>query len=122
MDSSTLRRLAVEGIAATPGDDLTVLALWCRDFCEASGDARYCSVADTLTALDQWRQQHDESGGVPTGLLRDIDQVIQAWLPDVLDADVPADASQLARTLRQEVQSLLLEPAEWAKRGYVQPD
>lgn len=121
MDSSTLRRLANEGLAAAPGDELTDLAIWCRDYCEASGDGRYCSLGETLRSLDDWRQQHDERGGVPAGLLRDIERVIKAWLLAILDAEDPAEGSQLARTLRQEVQSLLLDPAEWAARGYTDP-
>lgn len=123
MDSYALRRLASEGLEAAQGDDLTGLALWCRDYCEASGDARYCSVGDALRSLDEWRQEHDERGGVPYALLNEIDRIIKAWLPDILDLDDPADASQLARTLRQEVQSLLLGPDEWVARGYaVRPD
>ena len=120
MDSSALERLAAEGLSATPGNELTDLAVWCRDYCEASGDGRYCSVGDTLRSLDDWRVEHDERGGVPSALLTQIDRVIKSWLPDILALEDPADATQLARTLREEVQSLLLGPAEWVERGYAE--
>lgn len=120
MDSSSLRKLATDGFAAAPGDEFTDLAVWCRDYCEASGDGRYCSLAETLKSLDDWRREHDERGGVPNALLNEIEHAIKTWLPDILDAEDAADGSQLARTLRQEVQSMLLGPSDWVDRGYAE--
>lgn len=48
MDKRTFSQLASVGLSAGPGKVLTDLWVWCRDYCEASGDARYCLIGDTL--------------------------------------------------------------------------
>lgn len=121
MDSSTLERLARDGFAAVPGDQLTDLAVWCRDYCEASGDGRYCSVGETLRSIDDWWREHDEPGGVPTELLREIEHEVMSWLPAVLAAVTPGDGAALARTMREAVQARLLGPSDWRRDGYVDP-
>lgn len=113
MDSSTLRRFAEEGFRAVPGHALADLAVWCRDYCEISGDARYCSIGEALRRVDEWRTEYDESGGVPTALLSQIDHVVRRDLPAILDAATPADGSLLARGFREEVTGFLLPPERW---------
>lgn len=111
MDSFALRRLAEQGFS---GDtQLTDLAVWCIDFCEASGDARYCSVGQALRSLDEWWSRYDESGGVPAEFLRRIEEVVKGRLPDILDTESAADAAPLARLFRQEVESLLFDVRDW---------
>lgn len=46
-------------------------------------------------------------------LLTEIDELIKARLPDILELADPSDASQLARILREEVQSRLIGPSGW---------
>ncbi len=76
MDYSTLSRLGAEGLAAVPQDQLTTLDDSCQDWAEATGDARYCFIAKVLSAVDSWREEHDEAGGVPEDLLAEDGGVI----------------------------------------------
>lgn len=119
MDKSRLRSLAVDGFQGVLPSELTELALWCRDWCEASGDARYCVVSDTLRTVDEWWLVHDEYGGVPQPLVGELEALIVDHLGTVLDLDDPAAASQVARTMREQVVSLLSGPAEWRAQGWV---
>jgi hypothetical protein len=115
VDLSTLRALATEGLGfdAVHGDDVETLSDWCWDWCEQTGDARFCSISRMLGHLDAWWTEHDESGGVPSALLKRIESVIQRDLQRILDATDPASGSVMARALRQEVDGYLLPPSEW---------
>jgi hypothetical protein len=113
VDSSTLRRVAREGLASVNAQQLTDLALWCRDYAEASGDARYASIGAALKSLDDWRTEYDEAGGIPADLIAAADRLVTTRLPAILDAEDPADASALARTFREETEALLLPPERW---------
>lgn len=119
MDSSTLRALAHGGFQAVPASQFVDLAAWCRDYCEASGDARYCAVGTAFGAVGVWWDEHDEAGGIPSKLADEIETTITRWLPQVLEFQDPADAAPMARALREEVQALLLPPAKWVERGYL---
>ena len=113
MDSSRLRSLAAEGFEVVPGDLLTTLAAWCREWCVATGDARFCIIGDTLAALDEWRREHDEAGGVPTRLLDDIESHLTRNLAMSISAERPVDGAYWADTMRREVLPLLLPPSQW---------
>ena len=113
MEAAQLRRLATEGFAATRGERLSDLAVWCRDIGEASGDARYSSIGEVLRSINDWWAEHDEAGGVPASIVRRLEGLLASYLPDILDLDSPADASPLARLLREETQCLLLAPRDW---------
>jgi hypothetical protein len=116
VDSSTLDRFADIGFAAVPGGALRDLAAWCCDYCEATGDARYCAIGRMLLAVDEWWSQYDESGGVPSGIVQQVETLIRRDLPAILGQDSPADAGVLARLLRQEVTALLVGPERWPLR------
>jgi ketol-acid reductoisomerase len=111
VDYSTLSRLGVEGLAAVSGEQLTTLADWCQDWAEATGDARYCFIAKTLSAVDAWREHHDEAGGVPAELLLAIDALVRAELPAALAADTPSHGAHLAADLCRSVLPILQPPA-----------
>ena len=118
MDLETLQRLAREGFNGVPGDRLTDLWLWCRDFCEASGDGRYCAISETIRSVDEWRMEHDERGGVPTALLDEIERLLTSLLPAAIGAELASDGAMLARSMREQVQALLIGPAGWRAQGY----
>jgi hypothetical protein len=111
VDSFALRRFAEQGFATTPA--LADLAAWCTDFCEASGDARYCSVGQALRRLDDWWGEYEEGGGVPAALIDHIDRFVTQRLPEVLAFESASDAGPLARSFRQEMESLLLDVRDW---------
>lgn len=118
MDHETLERLAADGLSALPGNQLHDLAVWCWDWCEVTGDGRYCSLWRTLDDLDAWLSEHEERGGVPRALAKEIDGLIRSRLGEVLQADSPESGAVLARNLRIEVAERLLPPSEWVSEGW----
>ena len=118
MDLQTLRSLP-DGLLAGSGA-LTSVAIWCRDWCAATGDGRYCILGEALGALDEWWSEHNERGGVPTALLAELQAVLASRLADVLDAPLPADGASLAALLRDEVCALLLPASAWVANGYAE--
>ena len=118
MDVKSLELLAANGFSGISGDQLGDLAVWCRDYAEASGDARFSSIGEALFSLDEWWSEHDERGGIPVRLKDEIEDVLTSRLPDILSATSPSDAAPLARLLREEVQSKLIGPQEWVLEGY----
>ena len=115
MDQASLRRLAEQGFRGVPADRLRALADWCWDYGEASGDARFCSLARTLWMIDDWWTEHD---AVDPAVAADIESAIVADLGAVLDAEDPASGSMLARSMRQRVGPRLLPPEQWpSQRG-----
>lgn len=120
MDLSTLQNLATNGFSAVRADQLGDLAIWCRDYSEATGDARFAAVAQGLLELSEWWSEHDESGGIPVPLRDDIEAVIKNRLPDVLAAESPRDAGPLARIFREEIERHLSGPQQWIADGYVE--
>jgi hypothetical protein len=113
MDWSTLSRLATGGFAAVPIEDFRDLGAWCQDWCESTGDGRYCLVAAVLTMIDAWWDEH----GVPSELVAAVDLVITSRLPGILEVDRSSGAL-LAAGLRDEVGPLLLPPSAWVEHGY----
>ena len=113
MDSSTLRRLGVGGFDAVSWDELHDLSEWCRDWCESTGDGRYCTLADVLRMIDEWDDQ-----GVPSELLSEVERALTA-IPGIIDSESSSGAV-LAVGLREEVARFLLPPSEWVRQGYVE--
>lgn len=118
MDRATLDRLAVGGFGEVPATELAGAAAWCSDWCDATGDGRFCILGDVLRAVDQWLNRHEGGGGVPTALRDRISSELMSSLPAVLDAPEPGDGSLLAASLRSEVMPLLLEPESWGEAGW----
>lgn len=56
---------------------------------------------------------------MPSALLEEIERAITTLRPDVVGAYDPADGALIARTLHEQVQALLLGPADWWREGYV---
>jgi hypothetical protein len=110
MDLTTLHRLADGGLDALPVDHWADLSAWCWDWAEASGDARFCSLARALTAVDEWMSAH---GVVPDDVWRNIDRVCREDLPGVLAPSDPTAAAALGRQFRQRVLAQLIPPERW---------
>lgn len=110
MDIGTLERFSRDGFTAVAPDQLADLGRWCWDWCEATGDGRFCSLAALFHAIDQW---WDEYQVVSTTLARTIEVTLIAGLGDVLAAGSPEEGSHFARLLRQAVLPLLRPPADW---------
>src|SRR5690349_2206264 len=100
VDRQSLLRLANAGIAAYPPSQLRLLADWCWDHGEATGDARYCSLWRLLDVIAEMFEEH---GAVSSDLIASIDASLEANIPRVLQAAPPASGAQLARELRQEI-------------------
>jgi hypothetical protein len=115
MDRATLNRLAQSGFETVTGDELSTLAPWCRDWCEATGDGRYCIISDALASIDTWWSDHNDS--VPAKLLEEISAVLRRDLPAVLSEDDLSSASMLAATMRRSIAQHLLPVSEWEARG-----
>jgi hypothetical protein len=110
MDQGDLRRLAERGLVAFPLDNLETLVDWLQDISEATGDARYSSLAVTLSAVQDW---HDvQSGQMLTDTLEKLDEALAKTIPEILDTAAAADAASLARGLRENVQQILAVDAE----------
>jgi hypothetical protein len=119
MDLDSLRTLAYQGFAGIKGDQLGDLAEWCRDYSEATGDARYASIGQALSELSEWWSWHDRSGGIPFRLMSEIEGIIKERLPEILAAASARDAAPLARNFRREIERRLSDPEDWVADGYV---
>jgi hypothetical protein len=119
MDSESLRLLSERGFEGVPGDQLYHLGVWCSEFSEASGDARYSTIGSTLIDLAEWWSEHDEYGGIPPALKNELESLLTSQLPTILGLENASEAAPLARLLREEVQSRLTGVNDWIAAGYV---
>lgn len=110
MDVTTLDRLAAHGFSAVSPERFGDVWRWCRDWCEATGDARYCSLSELFRAINQW---WDEYGVVSTPVAAAIERTLMQGLPAVLAAPSPVEGTHFARLLRQQVLPLLAPPERW---------
>jgi hypothetical protein len=101
VDQHSLRRLAADGVAAFPPSGLTTLADWCWDYGEATGDARYCSLWRTFTAI---AAAFEDLEAVDSSAVTRIDHLLRSEIPEILDAPDAAEAAGIARRLREGVQ------------------
>lgn len=96
----SLKRPADGGDEAVPFDQWRTVASWSRDHAEATGDARYCSIARALgtvaSAFDEW-------GVLDTSSAAAIDHEVRTQLPAITTADEPGDGPLLARRLREDL-------------------
>lgn len=115
-----LERFADPGLQGLAGDELAKLAETCREWCEVRGYARYCVVAEVLYSIHDWWVEHDKYGGVPVDLVDEISQIVHMRLSEITGAADEKSACAAAAELRTEVSSMLLSPAEWARRGYAE--
>lgn len=103
MSQQQLRRLAEDGLAALPPSELGPLAVWCWEWCEATGDGRYCILSRLLKGIDDSFGDADEDGGVTQDFADRIDAVLARELPGVLDAESAEIGTAVARTLRDDL-------------------
>lgn len=109
MSRESLQQLVDGGLIALPPARLGEVAAWCWDWCEATGDGRYCGLSKTLEIISDWFERHDKYGGVPTDTVRELDEFLARELPSVLAAVDPASGTMLGRELREAVLRILSE-------------
>ena len=107
MSRESLQQLIERGLFALPPTRLGDLADWCWDWCEATGDGRYCGLARTLRIIAGWFEEHDRYGGVPAGTVAELDGLLGRELPMILAATDPASGAMLGRELREAILRLL---------------
>ena len=95
-------RLAREGLAAFPPEDLARLAREAEGYCHESGVVLYCVLGKIASDL-AWRWEDVDA--VPTTLLTTLDGVLSHALPRVLNEG--EGAYVLATALREEIQTIL---------------
>lgn len=100
MDQSSLLRLADRGLGAFPPERLTDLAAWCRDWVDATGDGRYCSVAQ---ALERIGAPFESDELLSTATVRRLDLVLQQELPAIVRAETAEIGALLARAMRERL-------------------
>lgn len=98
MDRQSLLQLAEGGLVAYPPAALGDLADWCWDYSEATGDARFCSLARALSLLVEL---FEYNSGVPLTLVNELDPVLRQGIQESLNARLPQHGAQLARNLRE---------------------
>jgi hypothetical protein len=118
VSTSNLADFAANGLSAVSLAGLPALAKACRSECIETGDARFCVIAEALRAIDDWQRAHDDGGGTPVALIDQIDAVIKDRLASVLAARDPSQGAKGADEFRQEIENLLLGPADWLDAGY----
>lgn len=101
-----LDRLAAGGTTAVPVDQFEDLAEWTRDWCIATGDARFCVLSEMLRQLFEIYGEQ----GVRVSAARELDAMLVRELPGVLEADEAGSGAQLAEALRRAVLDLPLDP------------
>lgn len=117
MDLYELTKLASGGFAAVPASKLADLSMWCRDWCDETGDGRYCILSQTFEAIAVWWGEHDAYGGIPQPLAARLDQALQGALPGLLAEPDLTVAAHLASTLREQLLGLLLPVESWINTG-----
>lgn len=111
MSLAQLERLSQDGLAGFPVTGFGDLALWCWDWCEATGDGRYCSISYTLAAVNRWWDQY---GVVPQAIAAEIDVHCREELALAVAAMDHSEGVYFARLFRQKVVALLRPPEDWA--------
>jgi hypothetical protein len=100
LDLNSLLRLASSGVSSYPPADLPTLADWCWDHGETTGDARYCSLWRSLSAIVDLFDAH---GAVPVAVTAALDRIFQESLPDIVAAPDVEVGAGMARALRESV-------------------
>lgn len=102
MDQSELRRLASQGLGSFPPEGLTDLAEWCRDFCWASGNVRYCILNDVFAMIHRaW------DAPVLASTSNAISDVLWLELPPLLTEQENEAARVLAVAMRSSITAVL---------------
>jgi hypothetical protein len=113
LHTAPLATLLTKGLIELSPDDMAALIGGCKRRCEQGGEARYCLLHEMFEGVDGWRSEHDEHGGVPVALVKDISARIALKMPAILSQPLPDVAARLASELRDEIFSRLLPTQEW---------
>lgn len=101
LDETQLKRLAKHGLTALlPVSHVQDIAEYCWDRGETTGDARYCSLWRSLDVVIQAFESH---GYLPAETVRNLDDILMRYLPDVIDAQTAEQGALLARAMREQV-------------------
>lgn len=115
MTSERLHLLASDGFEGVRPTEFADLAAWCRDWCVATGDARFCLLSETLQLIfDAFGEQ-----GLPAAISDAIDEALRRALPHILLATDLSSGSQQANYLLNEIGNLPLWPEQWLRIGLV---
>jgi hypothetical protein len=105
MDIEDIKRLAAHGIASFSPTQLPEASPWLLDYAEASGDARYASLAESMKMVSDTFEAQSEQ--MLTETVNQLDALLAARLPEILESQDAASASMLARDLREQVAGVL---------------
>lgn len=87
-----------------PPSALTDLAAETKDRCWATGDVRYCIVADCLEILDScW----EDDGAVRSSVVADLEECLRVEFRPVIDEEDPEAARFLALSARSSLLALI---------------
>ena len=126
MDEAKLERLAEFGLddlfptdqpRERPVEQLRVIAAYCRDRCMTTGDARYCSVGETIGFIVEF---FDDYGAMEIQTMRGLSHALKRHLGDALRAETAETGVLLARNLQDEVLASLRDdrprPGRWCMK------
>lgn len=109
MDEAELEHLAefgldellpVERPGERPVERLRAVAEYCRDRCETIGDARYCSLGETIGFIVKFFEDY---GAMETRTVNDLSHALKRHLGGVLHAETAETGVLLGRNLREEI-------------------
>jgi hypothetical protein len=119
MDVEDIKRLAHFGMGAFPPRRLDEAAAWLSDYAEASGDARYSSLAATVKMIvDTFEAQSEQ---MLKEFVEQLDALLSSQVPEILESRDAVSASALARDLREEVSAVLADHTHAVDRVFGQP-
>jgi len=113
MTEELLLTLAAGGLEAVPIEQFGFLEMWCRDWCVATGDGRFCIVSELLREIDA--ATYDQ--GLALSVAEQVDRAIRSELPHILSAETPASGAQQAQALLEELRRVLGTEATSVKRN-----
>ncbi len=119
--NSLLQQLAEGGLEAVPAIYLEAVADECAHQADATGDARYVTLAIVFRETLDWWSHHDEHGGIPTPVAKGIDRVIVMQLSQVIANEDQAEAFRAVEQLADDLRAYLTGPEEWIELGYLKP-
>lgn len=102
MSPESPRRLAELGLADLPPSQLGSVAESSWEWCEATGDGRYCLIWQILTMVDDWFGDPGE-GAMANNFFMRLDAILRRELPGVIDAATAQVGCALAATMRDEL-------------------
>jgi hypothetical protein len=115
-EEADLLLLAQRGFAAVRPKELDRLAGVCQEQWLDSGDSRYHTLGRTFRSLSAWWREHDESGGIPFELAREIEQLLTSSLGPILSAQRDQGAA-LASDLSDAIAARLTDSGTWLAQG-----